>query len=200
MNLSLVGTLVVSWSLTHEVSGWNPFTVMTSISVKTLGKTQICLVQTVLFHWKKITGHISQILVEGESSRGPLTLVLSSYVTTTWRIILKNVNITIPNIFLVSPFKIENDIRVFTNTQHSQQCQYELQILYYVNTKKHTPFWTNLLICFWDWDFRMGGIYFKIKPNDMLASNFQPNIDKKVYKVFLLQCNHPVDCRHFFLV
>ena len=131
-----------------------------------------------MFSWngfislKKITGHISQILVEGESSRGPLTLVLSSYVTTTWRIILQNVNITIPNIFLVSPFKIENDIRVFTNTQHWQQCQYEHQMLYYVNTKKHTPFWTNLLIYFWDWDFRMGGIYFKRKSNDTLASNF----------------------------
>ena len=34
-HMCLIGTLVVSWSLTHEVSGWNPFTVMTNISVKT---------------------------------------------------------------------------------------------------------------------------------------------------------------------
>ena len=33
------GVVVASWSLTQEVAGSSPFTVMTNISVKNLGKT-----------------------------------------------------------------------------------------------------------------------------------------------------------------
>ena len=72
--MCLAGAVIASWSLTEEVAGWSPFTVMTNIlslnSIKHLRKSSLSLEKIILnkeddklskYHW--VSGHKNVVVI-----------------------------------------------------------------------------------------------------------------------------------------